>query len=592
MSRRRLVLAGLLAPSLLLAVLTGIAWLSLSYQRGQLARMVERSTEATITAEVELVAALAGASSKVDLATWNRARFPHRRVTVIASDGSVLFDSEADPAAMDNHNSRPEVQQARRGGIGISRRPSDTVGRSLLYAAKDLGDGRVIRVAAPIAVESTAVHDLFSRTASASLVVAGAAALMVLLLVMRDRARLRELQAVSRAYAAGDFAYRANLTGGGAFARLGHELNHLGERLQATLDELAYQRSLLDNALGALTEGVACIDRLDRVVYANPAYRQFAAGGAEVQGQLFYEHIPAAVVAEPLGSARSDSDGPEHAYAAEFEHRRRHLRAMALRIGNGIVVLVLHDLTEIRRTEQARRDFMASISHEFKTPLTSILGFTDTLLSVDDDIDPAMSKDFIGRIARHAQRLSGLVHDVLTLSRLEQAAWEVRPEPVDLTALCHAILDEYEPTALVKNVHLVYQGPERLEIVSDPELLRQLLGNLVSNAVRYNRTDGTVWLRLAIRSGGVVATIEDTGVGIPEDHHHRIFDRFHRVDAHRSRQSGGTGLGLAIVKQLVEVLGGDISFTSGAAGSAFTVDLPQGAQTAATLGPAPTSTPA
>ncbi|MBA3708930.1 MAG: PAS domain-containing protein [Planctomycetes bacterium] len=575
----RRFLAGLIAPIGIVAGLTAVCWLSLSYQHRQLVASVEKSLTAHITAEAELIAALAAANPEPDLVNWGRARFANdRRITLIAADGTVLFDSEARPRAMDNHNSRPEVLEARRSGTGVSRRASDTVGRQSIYVAKALGDGRVVRISAPFAIEAAFVSDAFARIAIASIVVAASAALAVLLLMLRDRTRLLDLRAISQAYARGDFAYRANFSGNGAYSRLGRELNSLGERLQATLGEVAYQRSLLDNALSALAEGVACIDRLDRVVYANPAYRQFAAGGAEVQGQLFYEHMPAASVARPLEDARDDAWDPGAVGSAEFEHRRRHLRAITIRIGNGIgngiVVLVLTDITESRRAEQARRDFVSAISHELKTPLTSILGFTDTLLEAGSELDTATARGFCERIARHAQRLSVLVNDMLTLSRLEQGAWEVRPETIDLPELIRTILDDYEPLAATMGVRLFCEGSDQGPLVSDPELLRQLLGNLVSNAVRYNRLNGSVRLKLERRSDHLLVSVEDTGMGIPAEHHDRIFERFHRVDAHRSRQTGGTGLGLAIVKQLTQVLGASIRFDSSVAGSRFEVTLP------------------
>ncbi len=370
---------------------------------------------------------------------------------------------------------------------------------------------------------------------------------------------------------------------------MGEELNRLGERLQRSLDDIAEQRRLLDSALDALAEGIACIDRLDRVVYANPAYRQLAAGGAEVIGQLFYEHLPAAAFTQALASARGEQQPGTH--AVELEHRRRQLRAVVVPAGAGLTVLVIHDLSESRMIEQARRDFMAAVSHEFKTPLTSILGFTDSLLSGGLE-DPDTARSFVEGISRQSDRLNNLVHDVLTLARLEQGAWEVRPQSVEVRAFAQSLIEEYQPMASGKRVRLVLAASSELTVVSDPELLRQLLGNLLSNAIRYNREEGTVSLSVSGDAEMLHLVVEDSGLGIPAEDRQRIFERFYRIDAHRSRQTGGTGLGLAIVKQLLGVLGGTITIQSSSSGTRFDIHLPSRPVLGAGAGTAAVSAPA
>jgi two-component system phosphate regulon sensor histidine kinase PhoR len=570
------------AVSLLIAFAL-VAWLSLAYQRRQLVRATEAALESQAIAEAELAAALAPPADRDLRAAWAELSFPReRRLTVIAPDGVVLYDSVADPEKMENHNQRPEVLAARARGEGTSSRLSHTVGTDFIYAAKLLPDGRVVRVAVPFAIQVELERGLFRSVAMASVVVAVAAAALVSLNVWRNRGLFLELREVSRAFARGEFARRARFASGGAFGKLALELNQLGERLEASLAEIAASRSLLDSALGALTEGVACIDRVDRVVYANTAYRQLAAGGAEVVGQLFYEHLPADTVSEPLTLARAGSAGRRQ--SAPFEHRRRHLQMTAASAGD-VAVLVLHDLTEIMRTEQSRRDFMAAVSHEFKTPLTSIQGFAETLLDGAAS-DTEVARDFVAKIARQAERLSGLVRDVLTLARIEQGGWEVRPQLLDLVAIGGSIVDEFQPMAEARGVKLVLQAPERVDLVGDGELLRHCFGNLMSNAIRYNRDNGTVWLRIEPPADGrVTVTVQDTGIGIPLEHRERVFERFYRVDPNRSRQTGGTGLGLAIVKQLTQVLRGELRLESDTTGTRFTVTLPLEAERASVGAP-------
>lgn len=554
-----------------LAALGLALWLALAWQYRELSRSVEAGLVSETLAEAQVLAALLPRTS--DPRAWGEPPFPaSRRITVIAADGSVLFDSVAEPARMENHDARPEVAEARRSGQGTASRVSASTGSPFIYAAAALPDGRVVRVAAPFAVETALVRSIFASAAAAAVIVATVAGVLVGYAAWRDRARFRELQHVSRAFAAGDYRRRVHLPGGGTAGLIAGELNQLGERLQRTLTELDTNRQLLDTALGSLQEGVACIDRLDRVVYANAAFRQIAAGGAEVIGQLFYEHLPAAALQEPLALARTG--GGAGAQACALEHRRRQLEAVVTSAGDEIAVLVLHDATEVRLAEQSRRDFMSSVSHEFKTPLTSIQGFAETLLDGAID-DPSVARDFVAKITRHAERLSSLVHDVLTLARLEQGGWSVRAEDVTLAPLLRALADEYQPAAQSRHVAITLACPDALALRSDPELLRQLVGNLLSNAVRYNREHGSVTITAAEDGEQIRIVVQDTGPGIPREHHERIFERFYRVDAHRSRQTGGTGLGLAIVRQLLALLKGSVRLRSDAGGTSFEVSIPR-----------------
>jgi len=538
--------------------LTVVIWASLSYQYEVVTDVVADSLLGEIRTETEVVTALVAGDP--DLSRLQQAKLPiQRRITVILPDGTPIFDSQGDIRRMDNHNSRPEVIQARASGLGIARRRSDSIAVDMVYAAKLLPDSRIVRIAAPLAVETNLERRLLRPMAIAAVIVILIAGVVITLHLWRDRTRVAELVAVARAFANGQFTRRAGLLGGDVLAHLGHELNAMGARLMDNQQALAHQRSLLDGALGALEEGVACVDRFDQVLYANPAYRQLAGGGAEAVGKPYYEHLPVLDGETPRG----------------FEHRRRQLRALVIPVAGDVRVIVLHDLTELKHLEGARRDFIAAVSHELKTPLTSIAGFAETLLDGVIEDDPTTTREFVAKIAHHSDRLAELVRDVLTLSRLEQGAWEVRPEPTDLVPLGRGLLDEAAQVASRQQVRLELDAPASLPGVIDPELVRQLIGNLISNAIRYNRPGGTVWLRMTPSDVGTIRLeVQDTGIGIPPEHQERIFERFYRVDAHRSRQSGGTGLGLAIIRQLLDVLGGTITLRSDTSGSSFIVSIP------------------
>jgi two-component system phosphate regulon sensor histidine kinase PhoR len=544
-----------------------ISWMLIAHERELVSDIIERKLIEQLRDDVDLVSTLVESSSEVPDPKLHDGQ---RRLTLIAADGRVLYDSAGNPQEMSNHNDRAEVQDARSRGYGVAKRRSDTLNRDFIYSAKRLPDGRVVRMSAPLTVEMGWTADLigvFARTT-------GTLGVIILVLVgayyLRNHTRALELEQVAQGFTAGNFSSRASLTNNTLLGRVGRSLNLLGERLHNTLGELQGQRSLLDGALGALTEGVACVDRLDRILYCNQSFRRLAADGKEMIGQPFYEFLPAVAPAESLAAIRSGkSAGP---LSHEFAHQQRHLRVVVASGGADVAVLVLHDLTELKQLEDSRRNFMAAVSHEFKTPLTSILGFTETLL--DGALqDKEHARSFVEKISRHADRLAHLVNDVLSLSRLEQGSWDLRIEQIDLTQFSRNLLDEFQAAAGEKDTELILEAPRTLTLAIDPELMRQLIGNLVSNAIRYNRPNGKVWLRLAEVDGGTQITVEDTGIGIPPEHQKRVFDRFYRIDAHRSRQTGGTGLGLSIVKQLCEVIGATITLHSDSNGTRFEVKL-------------------
>lgn len=542
---------------------------TVAWQRQTLKHRIEQGLAEQLRQECLMVAGLLGHHRDLPALPTT----VDRRLTLIAPDGRVVAETATAALGMDNHNQRPEVTAARRDGFGVAQRSSGTTFRPYLYVAVLLPDGHVLRIAAPLEVEAALQADVVTPVAVSTSLLAGFGGLALALSAWRTRRRAATLVEVARAFAAGDLTRRSGLGGEDAYARIGRELDHLGERLGATQDRLAEQRLLLEVALGSLAEGVACIDRLDRIVYANAAFRHFAAGGRDVDQEPFYRHLGHEAVGAAVTALR---EGREALPIPVFEHRRRQLAATvagAAAAGGQIAVLVLHDRTEILRLESARRDFLASVSHELKTPLTAIVGATDVLLDGALE-EPTAARSFVESIARHSDRLSSLVRDVLTISRLEQGAWEVKPQAVDFTALARLVQEDHRAAAAAKPVTLVHEGPDTLLGTGDPELYRQLVGNLVSNAIRYNRPGGRVLIRQTIDGDRLRIQVEDTGIGIPLEHRERVFERFYRVDSHRSRATGGTGLGLSIVKHLTERLRGTIDLESGDTGTTFTVDLP------------------
>jgi two-component system phosphate regulon sensor histidine kinase PhoR len=570
---RRIVLGGwwlLIAGSILGAVTIA----TIVYQYSAVSTVVESGFQRQVAAESALLAdvvATLPVERRADLAGHHPDR--ERRLTIIDPKGRVAADTHGDPGQMEDHASRPEVVEAKVHGMGVDRRRSATTGRETIYAATTLPDGWIVRVAMPVAAESSLVVSTWLPMAIGAAVVVAVTALLAMMQLFRDQQRFGALAAVARGFGEGAYDRRAGLMGEDALARLGHELNRLGDRLASSRAELRAQQALLDSALGALSEGVACIDPLDRIVYANPAFCRLV-GADAIAGMPLWNHLADAGVVQALGRLRADPV-LRAIDAIACEHRQQHLMATVVPADDGVIVLVLYDRTEVHRLESIRRSFVASVSHEFKTPLTSIIGYTDTLLDHVLAEDRDMSREFVNKIANHAARLETLVRDVLTLSRLEQGGWTPAPVDLDLSQIAAEVVDAHAPVAGHRQVSLAVEAPESLPLRTDAEMVRQVLSNLLSNAIRYNRVGGRAVVRLRPGTDVVEIDVADTGIGIPSAHRARIFERFYRVDTHRSRNSGGTGLGLAIVKHMVDQLDGMIEFTTGDQGTTFTVRLPR-----------------
>jgi two-component system, OmpR family, phosphate regulon sensor histidine kinase PhoR len=564
MSWRSLILSARWLVFALVAIIL-VVWLQLYVQFRQVSHIVSENMLNEIQAEISLVAALV--EQRAQQAADQPNNYAHlgslvlskeRRLTIISPDGIALYDSQGDTALMDNHNNRPEVVAARQHGIGVGRRYSDTLSTHLLYAAKLLPDNHVVRIATPLIIEQHLEQKLLPPMTFTLLAIIMVALAILFYHVWHDRYRVMELISVADAFAHGQFTRRADLIGQDSMAYLGYALNRMGSQLQDNAEKITQQQMLLDGALGALSEGVACLDLQDRIIYANPAFRHLAAASTSVLGQPYYLFIPV-----------------YNSHNNTFEHHRRQLRSTLVAAGDTARVLIVHDESEMRQTESARRDFMNAVSHELKTPLTSIVGFTESLLDGVIEQDPQTTRDFTERIHKQCNRLIELVHDILSLSRLEHGALSVHCRQMDAVEIAQTVIDEQRAIAEKNNIRLDVIGEPSVAMVSDPELIRQLLGNLVSNAIRYNRPGGTVTIHCTQEHHTHARlVVADTGIGIPPEHLDRIFERFYRVDHHRSRQSGGTGLGLAIIKQILHVLAGTITVESDANGSRFTVSLP------------------
>ncbi|MEX0717411.1 MAG: ATP-binding protein [Planctomycetaceae bacterium] len=514
------------------------------------------------------------------------------RMTLVAENGTVLGDTEGDPAIMENHAGRPEIQAARQRGSETVTRTSATVRRPMMYHAVRLGNGDApigyVRVAVDVSAVEEQVASLRRLTWGTALAAALVMVAFTALVLGRIVKPLGRLTAAARAVEAGDRPPPLDIRRRDEIGELGaafdamsaavanrvRELRRKGEQLEANSERLA-------TVLGAMIEGVVAVDDRERILFANPAARALLElGGPGVVGRPLWEAIRSPTLQQVVRRALAGDARPDEG-AVEFELPRSQavVSLIATRLPGEPtpgVVLVLHDVTELRRLENLRREFVSNVSHELKTPLTSIQAYTETLLEGAID-EPETNRLFLSRIADQADRLNALIQDVLRLARIESGRDVFEVQPIEMKAIVEACVESHQPVAQSKGVDLFEEPPdEALKALADEEGLRTILDNLVDNAINYTPAGGTVTVRWRGDDATVRLEVEDTGVGIAPEHQGRIFERFYRVDRARSREVGGTGLGLSIVKHLATVFGGGVDVISRPGkGSRFTVQLPR-----------------
>ena len=494
------------------------------------------------------------------------------RLTVIAADGTVVCDSEADATGMVNHLSRPEVTAALTTGSGIQRRDSTTLHRPLLYAAVRLGDGaaaRVVRVAIPTELMAASERQLDWIVLLTILGTAALAAVPALYLGQRVARRLERMVGFSRAVAAGDLTAHLSVTQRDELGELEESLDEMSRQLRMWLRGMQAESDKVRGILGAMIEGVVVISATGDVILMNRRAEEIfsLAPDTDYHGRPLIETCRDPELQELLRETIATGVQVSLREMTLAGEARRNLAVSVAPLADRIgFVLVFHDITEIKRLETMRRDFVANVSHELRTPLTAIRGYAETLLNGALD-DPVRARNFLGVIDRHSERLSRLIDDLLTLSDLELGKSPLKREAVLLESLVDEVVEVLGEKAERGGVRLVKQLPHGLPLLlGDSDRLQQVLINLADNAVKYTPSGGTVTIAAERAENSevpsVVVSVADTGGGIPSEELPRLTERFYRVDKARSRELGGTGLGLAIVKHIVQAHGGKLHIAS------------------------------
>jgi len=504
----------------------------------------------------------------------------NRRVTIIAANGTVLGDSSENPANMENHLNRPEIQQALSQGEGNSARYSQTVGYEMMYAAVVVRNAGKTLGFARISVPLRQV-DAYITQLQSTLVGIGAGTLLLIILLAtwiagRTTRPLRELTGAAGAIARGDLESHLIPETSDEVGKLTQAFNLMAERLHAQIDALETERSKMAAVLQQMTDGVIIVDGGGLIQLFNPAAESlFAVTGSDALGHSLVEALRNHQVVDLWQNCLET--GETQVTTLEISTKRLYLQSVATPLGQalpGSTLLLFQNLTRVRQLETIRRDFISNISHELRTPLASLKALTETLQEGALD-DPPAARRFLQRMETEVDSLSLMVSELLELARIESGRVPLQLSPSRPLAIISDAVDRLGLQAERAGLEMQIDCPEDLpSVLADPVRLEQVLVNLMHNAIKFTPSGGKILISARTMDGQIIFFVKDTGVGIPSTDLPRIFERFYKAD--RARSSGGTGLGLAISRHLVEAHGGRIwAESTEGQGSTFYFSIPQ-----------------
>ncbi|MCK4655560.1 MAG: PAS domain-containing protein [candidate division Zixibacteria bacterium] len=513
------------------------------------------------------------------------ASLSNTRVTIVNAEGIVFGDSNEDPSFMENHGTRPEIVQAYGREIGVTTRYSNTLQTTMMYVAIPVIENdeviAVVRTAIPVSGVKDTLTSFHRNIIIGGIVIVALAAMISVVVLRRLTDPLRELRDGAGRFADGDLHSMLQIPDTEEIADLAESMNSMAGQLDARISTIAEQRNEREAILSSMSEGVLALDANEKVVSLNRVASDFLGLDPEQsRGRAIYEVIRIPSLLEFIERALHSPDTTEIQISLPGTVER-YLQARAATLKDSSservgVVLVLNDITRLKKLENIRRDFVANVSHELKTPITAIAGSIETLL--DGALDsPDDNRRFIEMIARHSERLNSIVEDLLSLARLES---ETVKEEVVLT---HGQLAEVLQASVLacreriaqRHVEITCSCDHDLEANMNKFQLEQAITNLIVNAIKFSDPGSSVTVEAISTDNEIVISVRDNGVGIAAEHLPRLFERFYRVDKARSRKEGGTGLGLAIVKHVAVAHGGHVSVDSAPGkGSTFRVHLP------------------
>ncbi len=576
----------LLITLLALVTIASVAWFSM---RQLYTRQAEESLTAQChLAELQIAGDLhSGNFPTIDASCKEMGRVAGIRITVTTPDGQVIGDSTADITTLDNHSTRPEIATALQGKKASNIRFSATLHEEMLYVAEPLFDnGKVVgvaRISIPMLKIEHALQNMRSELVFSMLFVFLTAAALSVIVSRRISRPLEIMRQGAEHFAQGDLTTPLAISSTDEIGALATSLNSMATQLNERIRTVNRQRFEQEAVLSSMIEGVVAFDKDERVLNMNRAAARLLGVDAEKAMSRHLQEVVRNRDLQLFVRAILTSWTPQEGEIVLRDKGERYMQTHGTvlededhqRIG---VLVVMNDVTSLRRLEKVRRDFVANVSHELRTPITSIKGFVETLL--DGSInDPEDAKHFLDIIARHTNRLDAIIDDLLSLSRIEQGgevAGGITYEKTDVCLVINAALQSSQQRADAQAIHLTRQLPDSCMAEINVVLLEQAIANLVDNAIKYSDPQSEILATLQCGTDEVTISIHDNGTGIAPEHLPRLFERFYRVDNGRSRKQGGTGLGLAIVKHIAQAHHGTVTVESTLGeGSTFTIHLPR-----------------
>ena len=507
------------------------------------------------------------------------------RFTVIADNGLVVADSRESPTNMDNHSRRPEIIEARESGFSITSRFSETLQQHMIYRAVrvTLDDQNIgfVRISLPLKSVDEKLAQLRSAAFLGASIAGFAALILGFYFAKRFSDPLINMTEAAEAISRGDYDRRISIRHQDELGTLAQSFNRMAKSSAERMMEITADRNRLAKIFSSMVEGIISVDQHQKIVQIN----QTAAALLDLSVQDSLNKPISDVLRNPeiissLPKAIETQESVKSQLRKPFRERDLVVDVSVVSLrdedGHGAgAVIVLHDVSEVDRLAMIRRDFVANASHELKTPITAIRGLTETILD-DEQMPTTIRTSFINKISVQSLRLSSLVSDLITISRLESDLGAGHHQRLDFAEIIQRSVAELRPVCLEKKLHLhMNKSGENFEVSGDSQELKQLADNLLDNAIKYTPEGGDISITIKAYQSTIEFSVNDTGIGISPSYQQRIFERFYRVDKARSRELGGTGLGLSIVKNIVEQHSGLVSVQSQPGkGSTFTVSLP------------------
>ena len=506
------------------------------------------------------------------------------RITIVAPDGKVIADSLEDPAKMENHSDRLEIAEALKGRTGKSVRYSPTLHQNMMYVAMPLHAAKekseILRVAVSVSLIDTTLSEIYMKIIIAGIIIAIFAGLISVAVSRRISSPILELEKVAANFAKGNFKRKLAITDIDEIDELAGSMNYMADELNRRMREILEQRNRQNAILSSMMEGVIAVDAEGRIISMNRSATALLKAPDVYEGRFFQEVVRNAALQNFIDAVLSEKQTVEKELSY-FDSEQHHLyvRGTVLHDPDGGCIgalLVMNDITRLKKLENLRSEFVANVSHEIKTPLTAIKASVETLLENNSE-KKEETDQLLKIIGRHTERLTSIVDDILSLSKLEDDKQKDAEKFIETLVedIIESALADCREKAEQKQISFIVNSNKGIVGVMNSSLIEQALVNLIDNAIKYSEPNSSVEIESCRESGNILISVKDHGCGISEKHLPRVFERFYRVDRARSRKLGGTGLGLSIVKHIANVHGGKVEVESAVGkGSKFTIILP------------------